>query len=110
MLVCVGCGKSKIDAVTIRPKAPDVAEPDSEISYAILTIDPVALPAVRAGMIDQKVFDQDMAVLITASQLERSGRVGIDRAEIETFSIGAFNAKIAKYQIRRRSRDNLCSR
>src|SRR5947208_2818777 len=110
MLVRVGCGIAEIDAVTVPAKPADVAEPDSEISYTILTIDPVALRSVRTRTGNNEVFDQYLAVLIAVSQLERCWRVGIDRAEIETFSIGAFNAKIAKYEIRRRSRDNLRSR
>ena len=64
MLVCVGCGIAEIDAVTVPAKATDFAEPDSEISYAILTIDPVALRSVRTRTNNNEVFDQDMAVLI----------------------------------------------
>ena len=64
MLVCVGCGIAEIDAVTVPAKATDFAEPDSEISYAILTIDPIPLRSVYRWINDNKVLDQDMAVLI----------------------------------------------
>ena len=64
MLIRVGCGIAEIDAVTIPAKPADVAEPDSEISYTILTIDPVALGSVRTWTNNNEVFDQDMAVLI----------------------------------------------
>ena len=50
-------------------------------------------------MSNNEVFNQDVAVLIAMRCLKGRGGIGIDRAEIETFSIGAFNAKIAKDHI-----------
>jgi len=107
LLVRVRCGIGEIDTVPARAKPADVAEPDSEISYTVLTIDPVALSAVRGRMINHKILDQNMVMLIAVGCLKARRGIRIDRAEIKTFSIGAFDAKIAKDQVRGRPRDNL---
>ena len=96
VFIHIGSRHRNIDAVTIFVTPSDFAQSDSEISYPVLTINPVALPSVYTWISNQKVLDQDMTMLVPMSQLKRSGGIGIDRAEIETFSIGAFNAKIAK--------------
>src|SRR6267378_6799150 len=100
MLIYVGSRHRTNDAFTSNAKPSDFAQSDSEISYAILTIDPVALPSVYTWMINQKVLDQDMTMLVPVSQLKCSRSIRIDRAQVNPFSIGAFNAKMAKRYIR----------
>src|SRR6266496_1089319 len=107
LLVRVRCGIGEIDTITTPAKPADIAEPDGEISDSVLAIDPVALSPVRAGMIDHKILDQNIVVLIAVRCLKGCWGIWVDRAEIKTFSIGAFDAKIMEDQVCRRPRDNL---
>src|SRR5438876_9887082 len=100
MLSRVGCGLAEIDAVTVSSEPSDFTQSDSQISNSILPINRVALPSVCTWARNIEVFDQDMAVLIAMRCLKAPRIVGINRAEIETFSIGAFNAKIVKDHVR----------
>ena len=78
MLVCVGCGKSKIDAVTVPAKPADVTEPDSEISNSALTIHPITLRSVYTWINDHKILKQYMTMLISMCQLKSSRSIRVN--------------------------------
>ena len=71
VFIHIGSRHRHVDRITVVPESPDFTEPNCEISHSIFTIYPVALRAVCGWVIDQKVLNQNMTVLIPMSQLER---------------------------------------
>ncbi len=101
MLIGVGCGLAEIDAVTTGSEPSDFTQSDSQISNSVLSVNRVPLPSVCTWVRNIEVFDQDMAVLVAMRCLKARRGIGINSAEIETFSIGAFNAKVAEGHVGR---------